>query len=481
MEVDVLIVGAGLSGIGAAVHLGKRCPSKSYAILEGRGAIGGTWDLFRYPGIRSDSDMYTLGYSFKPWTNAKAIADGPSIRAYCNEAADEFGVRQKIRFHHRVKRAEWDSRQGRWTLQVEHQGRELTFRARFLLLAAGYYRYEDGHRPHWPGMEQFQGLLVHPQHWPEDLDYSGKRVVVIGSGATAVTLVPALAERAAHVTMLQRTPTYVVSRPAEDTQANSLRRWLPTRLAYALSRWKNILLQMFFFKVARRWPKGTARYLLDKVKQALPPGYDVEKHFKPPYKPWDQRVCVVPDDDLFRAIGRGKASVLTETIECFLENGLQLASGQQLQADIIVTATGLELQTAGGMQVVVDGRDVVWSDHFIYKGMMYSEIPNLANVFGYTNASWTLKADLTSEYFCRLIGYMDRRGYGVFRPRPRGPLKAMPFVDFSSGYFERARGRLPKQGDRQPWKLSQNYAVDLMNLRYGSMASPEMVFGPDPS
>lgn len=478
MDVDVWIVGAGLSGIGAAVHLSQRCPSKSYAILEGRGAIGGTWDLFRYPGIRSDSDMYTLGYGFKPWTNARAIADGASIRAYCNEAADEFGVREKIRFHHRVQRASWDSQTARWTLEVEHQGQLQTFRSQFLLLAAGYYRYDHGHQPHWPGMESFRGLLVHPQHWPEDLNYSGQRVVVIGSGATAITLVPALAQRAAHVTMLQRTPTYVVSRPAEDAQANALRRWLPSRFAYALSRWKNILLQMLAFKAARRWPKGTARYLLKKVRQALPPDYEVEKHFKPPYRPWDQRLCVVPDDDLFQAIRSGKASVLTDPIDHFTESGLQLQSGQRLEADIIVTATGLELQTAGGMEVVVDGRPVVWSDHYIYKGMMYSDIPNLANVFGYINASWTLKADLTSEYFCRLLGYLDRKGYGVFRPRPRGPLKAMPFVDFSSGYFERAQGRLPKQGDREPWRLSQNYAVDLMNLRFGPIATGEMEFGP---
>jgi cation diffusion facilitator CzcD-associated flavoprotein CzcO len=478
---DVLIVGAGLSGIGAAVHLGQRCPGKSYVILEGRDAIGGTWDLFRYPGIRSDSDMYTLGFSFKPWTNAKAIADGPSIRAYVNEAADEHGVRPHIRFRHSVKRASWSSQDALWTVEAEHEGRPVTFTARFLLTAAGYYKYEAGYTPHWDGVADYQGQIVHPQLWPEDLDYAGKRVIVIGSGATAVTLVPAMTDKAQHVTMLQRTPTYMVSRPAEDANANFLRRYLPAKLAYGITRWKNVLLQMLFFKLARSRPQRTADRLVDMVKSALPAGYDVEKHFKPPYNPWDQRLCLVPDNDIFDAIKAGKASVVTDQIVRFTPKGLALKSGQELEADIIVTATGLDLQNAGGIAIAVDGRPVAWKDTYIFKGMMYSDIPNMANVFGYTNASWTLKADLTSEFLCRLIAYMDNQGYAQVTPRVRGDIKDAPFVDFSSGYFQRALDRLPKQGDRAPWKLNHNYAADIMNLRFGDIAVPEMEFrGPPP-
>jgi monooxygenase len=479
-HVDVLIVGAGLSGIGAAVHLGKKCPEKTYAILEGRDAIGGTWDLFRYPGIRSDSDMYTLGFNFKPWTNAKAIADGPSIRSYVNEAADEHGVRPNIRFRHKVKRATWNGHTARWTIEAEADGRPVVFTARFLLTAAGYYKYDAGYTPQWQGVSDFKGQIIHPQLWPENLDYAGKRVVVIGSGATAVTLVPAMTDKAAHVTMLQRTPTYMVSRPAEDAVANGLRKWLPAKLAYGLTRWKNVLFGMYFFRFARKNPKQTADRLLGMVKEALPAGYDVDKHFKPPYNPWDQRLCLVPDNDIFDAIKADKASIVTDHIERFTENGLLLKSGQELPADIVVTATGLDLQTAGGIEVVVDGKPVVWKDTYIYKGMMYADVPNMANVFGYTNASWTLKADLTSEFFCRMINYMDQERHAVFTPRVRGEVKDVPFVDFSSGYFQRAMDRLPKQGDKAPWKLNHNYAVDLVNLRFGDIATPEMEFKGEP-
>ena len=398
------------------------CPGKSFVILEGRAAMGGTWDLFRYPGVRSDSDMYTLGYRFRPWRDAKAIADGPAILNYIRETAAEFGVDKTIRYDHRVRRASWSSDDALWTVEAETgpEKRVVRFTCNFLYLCTGYYDYEGGYTPEWPGVERFRGQIVHPQKWPEDLDYAGKRVVVIGSGATAVTLVPAMAERAAHVTMLQRSPTYVVSRPAEDKIANWLRRRLPDRAAYALTRWKNVLLGMFFYNLARKRPELMKRLIAKGVRRHLGEEYDL-KHFTPQYNPWDQRLCLVPDSDLFRAIREGSASVVTDHIETFTETGLRLKSGEHLDADIIVTATGLVLKLMSGLQLVVDGAPVDLSKTMAYKGMMYSDVPNLASAFGYTNASWTLKCDLTAEYVCRLLNHMDRYGYAQCTPRVNDP------------------------------------------------------------
>jgi cation diffusion facilitator CzcD-associated flavoprotein CzcO len=480
---DVVIVGAGLSGIGAACHLRTECPGKSFVILEGRGAMGGTWDLFRYPGVRSDSDMYTLGYRFRPWRDAKAIADGPAILNYIRETAAEFGVDEKIRYGHRVRRASWSSDDARWTVEAE-TGPEKTvvrFTCNFLYTCTGYYDYEGGYTPEWPGVERFRGRLVHPQKWPEDLDYAGKRVVVIGSGATAVTLVPAMAERAAHVTMLQRSPTYVVARPAEDRIANWLRRRLPAKAAYAVTRWKNVLLGMFFYSLARKRPKLFKRMVAKGVRRHLGEEY-AGKHFTPQYNPWDQRLCLVPDSDLFRSIREGRASVVTDHIESFTEEGLRLKSGEQLDADIIVTATGLVLKLMSGLQLVVDGAPVDLPKTVVYKGMMFSEVPNLAFAIGYTNASWTLKCDLTAEYVCRLLNHMDGNGYAVCTPRVNDPdLGEEPVIDFTSGYVRRALHTLPKQGSKTPWRLHQNYVRDLSMMRYGRVEDGVMEFRAAPS
>jgi cation diffusion facilitator CzcD-associated flavoprotein CzcO len=476
---DVIVVGAGLSGIGAAYHLKTRCPTKSYAILEGRDAIGGTWDLFRYPGIRSDSDMYTLGYSFKPWREAKAIADGPSIRKYVRDTASENGIESQIRFRHMVKRAAWSSADARWTVEAERgEAKEIVrFTCNFLFMCSGYYSYAGGYDPEFAGRESFKGRIVHPQKWPEDLDYRGKKVVVIGSGATAVTVVPEMAKDAAHVVMLQRSPTYVVSRPAEDSLANRLRAHLPAKLAYALVRWRNVLFGMYFFNLARKKPQKVKQYLIKMVKDELGPDYDVSTHFTPRYNPWDQRLCLVPDSDLFQSIKSGKASVVTDQIEAFTPSGIKLKSGQELEADIIVTATGLKLELLGGLDVTVDGVARNLSRAMSYKGMMYSDVPNLASSFGYTNASWTLKCDLTCEYVCRLLNYMDRRGWRAATPRLTDPeVKEAPWLDFSSGYVQRALDILPRQGTKKPWKLYQNYALDLVTLRYGAVNDGTMEF-----
>ncbi|MGH6871966.1 MAG: flavin-containing monooxygenase [Rhizomicrobium sp.] len=476
---DVIIVGAGLSGIGAAWHLQANCPAKSYAILEGRDAIGGTWDLFRYPGIRSDSDMYTLGYRFKPWREAKAIADGPSIRKYVRDTASENGIDRKIRYRHTVKRAAWSSAEACWTVEAETgDTRELVhFTCNFLFMCSGYYSYAGGYDPQFPGRGDFKGRIVHPQQWPEDLDYRGKKVVVIGSGATAVTVVPEMAKDAGHVTMLQRSPTYVVSRPAEDAMANWLRERLPAKLAYMLVRWRNVLFGMYFFNLARKKPAQVKKYLIDMVRKELGRDYDVGTHFTPRYNPWDQRLCLVPDSDLFQAIKTGRASVVTDTIEHFTPTGIKLASGNELEADIVVTATGLALEILGGMQVTVDGVARNLSRAMSYKGMMYSDVPNLASSFGYTNASWTLKCDLTCEYVCRLINYMDRRGTPIATPRLTDPeVKEAPWLDFSSGYVQRALDILPRQGTKRPWKLYQNYALDLVTLRYGKISDGTLAF-----
>ena len=476
-HVDVLIVGAGLSGIGAAYHLKKHCPGKTYAILEGREAIGGTWDLFRYPGIRSDSDMYTLGYSFKPWKAAKAIADGPSILGYVRETAREHDVDRHIHFKHMVKRASWSSETATWTVEAEHDGASVKFTCNFLYMCAGYYRYSSGYTPDFAGTERFKGRIVHPQLWPEDLDYSGKKVVVIGSGATAVTLVPEMAKTASHVTMLQRSPTYVVSRPAEDGVANWLRSKLPAMTAYGITRWKNVLFQMLFFNMARKKPEKVKERLLGMVREHLGPDYDIGTHFTPSYNPWDQRLCLVPDADLFASIKSGASSVVTDHIETFTETGIQLKSGKTLDADVVVTATGLQMQLLSGMEVVVDGEVADLSQSMSYKGMMFSDVPNLASAFGYTNASWTLKADLTSEYVCRLINHMKRTGADFCVPRVDGEMEVAPWLDFSSGYVTRAIGQFPKQGLRKPWKVHQNYALDLAALRLGKVEDGVMQFG----
>jgi cation diffusion facilitator CzcD-associated flavoprotein CzcO len=474
---DVLIVGAGLSGIGAGYHLQTQCKGKSYAILEGRAAIGGTWDLFRYPGIRSDSDMYTLGYIFKPWVQAKAIADGPSILSYVRETAAENGIDRHIRFNHMVRRADWSSADARWTVTAEHAGETVRFTCKFLFMCSGYYDYAEGHDPQFAGRDQFRGLVVHPQAWPEALDYAGKRVVVIGSGATAVTLVPEMARQAAHVVMLQRSPTYVVSRPAEDAFANWLRRKLPAKLAYGITRWRNVLLTMYIYQMARRQPARVKAGILKMIRDHLGPDYDIDTHFTPKYNPWDQRLCLVPDADLFDAIKDGRASVVTDTIETFTPEGLRLSSGQELPADIVVTATGLKMKFIGGLDVWVDGARVEFPKRYTYKGMMYNGVPNFASAFGYTNASWTLKADLTCLYVCRLIRHMDRIGAVSCTPELNdGDVQPEPFLDFTSGYVQRALHLMPLQGSKTPWRVHQNYALDMMALRFGKVDDGVMVF-----
>ncbi|MCW2999369.1 MAG: flavin-binding family monooxygenase [Solirubrobacterales bacterium] len=480
-HVDVLIIGAGLSGIGAARHLLAKSPGKSYAILEARDTIGGTWDLFRYPGIRSDSDMYTLGYDFKPWTEAKAIADGPSILEYVREAAREAGIDEHIRFGHRVVRTAWSTADARWLVEATRAdtGQTVQLTCDFLFSCSGYYRYDQGYTPAFPGTEQFAGQIVHPQLWPEDLDYAGKRVVVIGSGATAVTLVPAMARDAAHVTMLQRSPSYIMALPAMDPIANGLRRVLPAKAAYVVARWKNVLLAMAQYQLSRRRP-GVLKALIRKlVSMQLPDGYDVDTHFKPSYDPWDQRLCLVPNGDLFKAISGGSASVVTDHIQTFTPTGIRLASGEELEADIVVTATGLELLAFGGIELVVDDRTVDLAETVTYKGLMLSDVPNFAFVVGYTNASWTLKADLACSYVCRLLGHMDARGYQQCAPRYREATPAAePFLDFSSGYVQRALHRFPKQGASEPWKLRQNYVRDLRTLRRGELEDGALQFTP---
>ncbi len=467
-DFDVIIVGSGLSGVGAACHLVRKRPQTSFAILEARDGIGGTWDLFRYPGVRSDSDMSTFGYAFRPWDATRAIADGPSILRYLAETAKEYGVDQKIRFGHKVVAASWRSAEARWTLDARGPGGEkLRLSCNFLFLCTGYYEYAAGHMPGWPGMERFAGPIVHPQHWPEDLRYAGERVVVIGSGATAVTLVPAMAETAEHVVMLQRSPTYIVARPAEETMAKWLGRWLPARLTHAVVRWKNIALQLYLFRLSRRKPAAVRAEILKLAQAAVGPGIDVARHFNPRYEPWDQRLCLVPDGDLFAALRNGKASVVTGAIETFTETGLRLTSGEALEADIIVTATGLKVRLMGGITIDVDRKPVEVGSTTIYKSVMFSDVPNLASVFGYTNASWTLKSDLIAGYVCRLLDQMDRRGYAICTPRRgNGSITEEPTLPLTSGYIQRAKNLLPKQGTRKPWRMNQNYALDVMALRF---------------
>ena len=475
---DVLIVGAGLSGIGAAAMLQERCPGKRYAILEARAAIGGTWDLFRYPGIRSDSDMYTLGYGFKPWVDAKAIADGPAIRAYIRETAHSRGIDRHIRFGHKLVRASWSSKEALWTVEAESgEDRAIrTIRTRFLHMCSGYYSYDHAYRPRFEGEEDFGGRIVQPQFWPEDLDYAGKRVVVIGSGATAVTLVPAMAATAAHVTMLQRSPSYVVSRPSVYGFAQRLQRRLPAGLAYWATRWRVIAESMLLYRIARGKPELVKKKIVQMAAHQLGPDVDVA-HFTPDYKPWDQRVCVVPDGDLFTALRRGQAEVVTGHIARFTANGIVLQSGRVLEADVVVMATGLSLSVLGGAQVTVDGKPYAPNEAMAYKGMMLSDMPNSVMTFGYTNASWTLKADLTAAWVCRLLNYMDRSGQAIAVVRPEAGVAPEPFLSFTSGYVQRAASLLPKQGSRRPWQVYQNYLQDMFTIRFGRIADGVMRFG----
>jgi monooxygenase len=480
---DVLIVGAGLSGIGAAYHVQTRFPHKRYAIFEAREAIGGTWDLFRYPGVRSDSDMYTLGYRFRPWLEANAIADAPSILQYIRDTATQYNIDRHIRFQHRLTRASWSSADARWTLEVavtdakDGTVHNRLYTCRVLYNCTGYYDYAQGYLPEFPGASQFRGQLVHPQAWPEALDYRDKRVVVIGSGATAVTLVPAMAKQAAHVTMLQRSPTYVVSRPSRDAFSTFARRWLPQSAAYWAARWKNVAFTILTYGISQRYPQAMKNLLVSRVQQEVGPQFDVATHFTPRYKPWDQRMCLVPDSDLFLAIKSGAASVVTSEIDTFTEAGIRLTSGEELPADIVVTATGLNLRLLAGIEVLVDGHVMHIRDRVVYKGMMLSDIPNFVSAFGYTNASWTLKCDLTAEYTCRLMAHADKRGFRQFTPRQRDPLmKTEPPLRFTSGYVQRAADRVPSQGLRTPWRVHQNYVSDLVALRYGRVDDGVMEF-----
>jgi cation diffusion facilitator CzcD-associated flavoprotein CzcO len=471
LHVDVLIVGAGLSGIGAACHLTDKCPGRSYAILEAREAMGGTWDLFRYPGIRSDSDMFTLGFSFKPWVEGKAIADGPDILRYIHDTAREHGVEDHIRYGHKVRRAEWSSADAQWTVEAEvtATGETVRITCGFLFGCTGYYSYDHGHTPEFPGIERFQGRVVHPQQWSDDVDYAGKRVVVIGSGATAVTLVPAMAPAAEHVTMLQRSPTYIVALPAHDPIADALRRVLPAKVAHPIIRWKNILMMMGSFQLSRRAPGLMKAALRKGVLRHLPPDYEVDKHFNPAYDPWDQRLCLVPDGDLFKVLRHGDASIVTDRIDTFTETGIRLASGRELEADLVVSATGLDLIALGGITLYVDGEEVDYATRVAYRGMMLSDVPNAALALGYTNASWTLKCELICEAVCRLLNHMDANGFAVATPHVEDASMAThPFLkDLSSGYVQRSLHLFPRQGDDAPWRANQNYILDLRDMRRG--------------
>ncbi len=479
---DVLIVGAGLSGIGAAWHLQKFCPSKSYVILEQRERIGGTWDLSRYPGVRSDSDMLTMSYSFRPWTNPTTISPGSEIREYITATARDEGIDRNIRFGHRIRSASWSSQDAKWLVDAvrtspDWSDETVTLTCGFLLSCAGYYRYSAGYKPEFPGADCFLGRIIHPQAWPDDLDYAGKRVVIIGSGATAVTLLPALAKSASHVTMLQRSPTYIVSLPTEDAVANRLRRLLPAAWAFWLSRWKNVALMMYLYQMSRRRPEVMKAAIIKGTRAALGQEYDVATHFNPRYNPWEQRLCLIPDGDMFQAIKSGRASVITDHIETFTPDGILLESGQQLEADIIVTATGLVLEPFGGVGLSVDGKSVEIGQTLAYKGVMFSGVPNFASVFGYINASWTLKADLISRYVCRLLNYMERKGLRQVTPVSREQAAPAPFVEnFSSGYMQRALASWPKQGARPPWRVYQNYLRDIISLRWAPVNNSGLQF-----
>ena len=476
---EVLVVGAGISGIGAGYYLQTRCPGKRYAILEGRADLGGTWGLFRYPGVRSDSDMFTLGYSFRPWKGARAIAGGSAILHYLRDTARQFGIDRHVRYRHRVRAAAWSSGPARWAVEGEvgPNGRPFCYTCDFLFLCSGYYDYEQGHAPPFPGSADFRGRVVHPQHWPAGLDYRGQRVVVIGSGATAMTLVPALAADAAHVTLLQRSPSYVFCLPAEDRLARALRGLLPEWAALRLIRWRNILLGLLYYQACRRAPERARRYFRRTVARELPPGVDVDVHLKPHYQPWDQRVCVLPDADLFRAMRAGRAEVVTDQVVKFTRAGVLLQSGRELPADLIVTATGLKLLPCGGIRLALDGAAVQPGERLTYKGLMLSDVPNCAACVGYTNASWTLRAELSARYVCRLLRHMGRHGYAVCVPRcDLAAVGARPLLGLTSGYVQRAAGLFPKQGAKAPWVLRQNYLLDLLSLGFGKVDDGALVF-----
>jgi monooxygenase len=477
-HLDVVIVGAGISGISAAWHLQNRCPTKSYAILESRDNLGGTWDLFRYPGIRSDSDMFTLGFRFKPWTSEKAIADGPSIMEYLKETTAEFGIDEHIRYRHKVVAADWSDDANQWTLRVDTGAGEIEMTASFLFACSGYYNYDEGYSPEFAGSEDFGGPIVHPQHWPEDLDYEDKKIVVIGSGATAVTLIPALANSGAgHVTMLQRSPTYIGSLPDVDPFTVRMNKALPAKPAYVVNRWKSILFQFAQYRISRRFPNFMRKALMTMAERRLPEGYDVEKHFGPRYKPWDERLCLAPNGDLFRTIRQGKADVVTDTIDRFTKTGIRLNSGDEIAADIIITATGLNLRLFGGAAVLRNGVPVDLTREMTYKGMMLSGLPNMAFTIGYTNASWTLKADLVSEFVCRVLNHMDAHGYDtVVSQHPGDSVEERPLMDFTPGYVLRALDTLPKSGSRVPWRLKQNYLLDLRLIRHGKVDDTGLQF-----
>ena len=473
---DVVIVGAGISGIGAAYWLQQKCPQKQFTILEARATTGGTWDLFRYPGVRSDSDMFTFGYRFKPWKAPKSLSDGASILSYLQETIEENGIGQKIRYIHKLLHARWSSEEACWTLEVASPEGPYIFRCSFLYMCSGYYNYQQAHRPLFNGEENYKGSVVVPQFWPQQLDYTGKKVVIVGSGATAVTLVPAMAQTAAHVTMLQRSPTYIMSLPNKDGFYRVLSKLLPPSFAFKLTRWKNLFLSMMLFNLSRLFPQFVKGLILKGVAKNLPPGFDVEKHFKPTYNPWDQRLCFVPDGDLFIAIRSGKASVITDQIERFTENGLQLASGAEVEAEVVVMATGLQVQLLGGAKITVDGNAINTRDVMVYKGMLVSDVPNFALAFGYTNASWTLKVDLTANYICKLLNYMDKKGFSWVVPRRQTGVTAEPFLDFDAGYIKRAAHLLPKQGSRRPWRVYQNYFLDMLITRFGAIADGVLQF-----
>ena len=477
-HLDVVIVGAGISGISAAWHLQDRCPGKTYAILERRENLGGTWDLFKYPGIRSDSDMFTLGFRFKPWTSEKAIADGPSIMAYLEETVAEYGIDKHIRFRSHVVSADWSDDDNRWTVRIDRDGEESEITAQFLFAASGYYNYDEGYTPDFVGRDDFEGTLIHPQRWPEDLDYQGKKIVVIGSGATAVTLIPALADTGAgHVTMLQRSPTYIGSLPDVDPFTVQTNKTLPEKPAYVLNRWKSILFQFAQYTISRRFPNFMRKQLMTMAQRRLPEGYDVQKHFGPRYNPWDERLCLAPNGDFFKTIRRGKADVVTDTIERFTKTGIKLACGEELTADIIVTATGLNLQLFGGASIMRNGEPINLHDTMAYKGMMLTHMPNMAFTIGYTNASWTLKADLVSEFFCRVLNYMDAKGFDTVEPQhPGNSVDERPLMDFTPGYVLRALDYLPKAGHVAPWRLKQNYLLDLRLIRRGKVDDEALKF-----
>ncbi|MFD6894171.1 flavin-containing monooxygenase [Rhodococcus sp. NPDC060086] len=466
-HVDVLVVGAGLSGIGAGYRLQTQCPDRTYAILEARDNIGGTWDLFRYPGIRSDSDMYTLGYPFRPWRGEKSISDGASILQYVRDTAAEYGIDSRIRFGHRVVSASWSSIDATWTVQVIAHGVETELSCSFLYLCSGYYSYESAYLPDIAGLGDFSGQVVHPQFWPDDLDYEDKKVVVIGSGATAMTLVPSLAEKAEHVTMLQRSPSYVMSLPSRDPIAKRIRKYLPDKISHRVIRVKNTVTNLGFYQLCQRLP-GIAKPVLRRLtKYHLRDGSTVDPHFAPSYRPWDQRMCLVPDADLFKALNSGAADIVTDHIDTVTEKGVQLKSGDHLDADIIVTATGLRLVPAGDVEFMIDGETVDLARHYTYRGMMLSGVPNLALCLGYTNASWTLRADLASLYVCRLLNHMRRGGYRIARPISHHDASPQPLLGLTSGYVARSESILPKQGSRSPWLMRQNYLLDLPTMRFG--------------